>query len=282
MKTEAMTKAQLTEALESLEAKRREAERALRRRTDDLLTIQKKLDAYTRVLANNVREPLGRVVSFAQMLEEDYGALSEEEVQSYLHVVVRRGREIVGIVDALMAVRSELPTEAAGGLVPLDMDSIMVSVQYRVAHMVDEYDAEIVVPDAWPVALGHPAWLEEVWANLISNAIEYGGRPPRVELGASPPSPLPEGAVALIEQGMDTVCFWVRDNGRGLPLDEQVKLFTRSDQDPSTEYGLGLALVQRIVGKLGGQVGVDSKVGHGSTFYFTLRAADEAPRSGDM
>ena len=70
------------------------------------------------------------------------------------------------------------------------------------------------------------------------------------------------------------ICFWVRDNGRGLALEEQVRLFTRSDQDPTTEYGLGLALVQRIVGKLGGQVGVDSEVGQGSTFYFTLRRAE--------
>jgi signal transduction histidine kinase len=271
MEEKGTTEPQPSETKESLEAKHRETARTLRRRTDDLLTIQKKLDAYTRVLANNVREPLGRVVSFAQMLEEDYAALSEDEIQSYLHVIVRRGREIVGIVDALLAVRSELPAEAAEGLVPLDMDSIMVGVLYRVAHMVDEYEAEIVAPDSWPVALGHAAWLEEVWANLISNAMQYGGRPPRVELGASPPSPLPEGAAALA--GEDTICFWVRDNGRGLTLEEQVRLFTRPDQDPTTEYGLGLALVQRIVGKLGGQVGVDSKVRQGSTFYFTLRRA---------
>jgi signal transduction histidine kinase len=274
MNAESMTKAELSEALESLEAQHRETERALRRRTDDLLTTQKKLDAYTRVLVNNVREPLGRVVSFAQMLEEDYAGLSEEEAQSYLHVIVKRGREIVGIVDALLAVRSELPAEAAEGLVAVDMDSIMVSVLYRVAHMVDEYKADIVVPDSWPVPLGHAAWLEEVWANLISNAIEYGGRPPRVELGASPPSPLPEGAAALAGDGKGTICFWVRDNGRGLALEEKVRIFTRPDQDPSTEYGLGLALVQRIVGKLGGQVGVDSKPGQGSTFFFTLREAE--------
>jgi two-component system sensor histidine kinase/response regulator len=273
MKTTAAPKAQLSET-EPPEVKHREMERALRRRTDDLLTIQKKLDAYTRVLANNVREPLGRVVSFAQMLEEDYASLSEEEVRSYLHVIVRRGREIVGIVDALLAVQSELPTEAAEELVSLDMDSILVSVLHRVAHLVDEHEAEIVVPDSWPASLGHAAWLEEVWANLISNAIEYGGRPPRVELGSSPPTPLPEGAVALCGRDKGIVCFWIKDNGRGLALEEQVKLFTRSDQDPTTEYGLGLALVQRIVGKLGGQVGVDSRPGHGSTFFFTLRRAE--------
>ena len=119
--------------------------------------------ADTKVLANNVREPLGRVVSFAQMLEEDYGALSEEEIQSYLHVVVRRGREIVGIVDALLAVRSELPAEAAEDLVPLDMDSVMIGVLYRVAHLVDEHEAEIVTPDSWPAALGHAAWLDWPW-----------------------------------------------------------------------------------------------------------------------
>ena len=113
------------------------------------------------------------------------------------------------------------------------------------------------------MALGHGPWVEEVWANYIHNAIQHGGRPPRVELG--------------FDVSGSTVRFWARDNGPGLSPDQRVRLFapsTRRDRVYDTQYGLGLALVQRIVEKLGGQIGVESSVGQGNLFYFTLPIAE--------
>jgi signal transduction histidine kinase len=69
------------------------------------------------------------------------------------------------------------------------------------------------------------------------------------------------------------VSFWVRDNGLGLTVEAQKKLFTpftRLEQMHTQGYGLGLSIVQRIIEKLGGQVGVESEPGQGSTFFFTL------------
>jgi two-component system sensor histidine kinase/response regulator len=264
VKDKRRTKAQLLEELKSLKAECREAESALRQRTDDLLAVRKKLDTFTNALANDIREPMGRVVSFAQMLEKDRVALSDEELEHYLRTIAQRGGEVVGAVDKLLAVRTELPTEIVEEIGPLDMGRIVAGVLERMAYMVKEYRAEIVVPERWPVALGHGPWIEEVWANLISNAIKYGGQPPCVELGAS-----------SSEDAGGMVRFWVRDNGQGLAPEEQVRLFTRPDRDPATEFGLGLTLVQRIMEKLGGEVGVQSGVGQGSFFYFTLPATEE-------
>jgi signal transduction histidine kinase len=108
-------------------------------------------------------------------------------------------------------------------------------------------------------ALGYAGWVEEVWVNYISNAIKYGNKPPRVELGATPQ---PDGMIR----------FWVRDNGPGLSPEQQAKLFTPFTQlSPirATGYGLGLSIVARIMDKLGGQVGVESEgiAGRGSLFY---------------
>jgi signal transduction histidine kinase len=96
----------------------------------------------------------------------------------------------------------------------------------------------------------------------MSNAIKYGGQPPRVELGAD-----------VASDGM--IRFWVRDNGDGLTKAEQSRLFvpfTRLSQASVEGHGLGLSIVQRIVEKLGGAVGVESEgaPGRGSVFYFTL------------
>ena len=124
-----------------------------------------------------------------------------------------------------------------------------------------------LLPDTWPVALGHAPWVEEVWVNYLSNALNYGGRPPRVELGAT-------------TRPDNTVCFWIRDNGSGLTPEEQSRLFTpftrfdpKSGRGRAKGHGLGLSIVRRIVGKLGGEVGVASEVDHGSVFSFTLPAA---------
>ena len=101
---------------------------------------------------------------------------------------------------------------------------------------------------------------KQVWVNLLSNAVKYGGDPLEVELGSTPQ---PDG----------TMQFWVRDNGPGLTVQEQARLFTPFEQLGRTGaggHGLGLSIVQRIVEKLGGAVGVESELGQGSRFHFSL------------
>jgi signal transduction histidine kinase len=150
---------------------------------------------------------------------------------------------------------------------PLDMASIVDEAQQRLVDMIEEHRAEILLPDVWPVAWGHAPWIEEAWVIYLSNALRYGGRPPRVELGAS-----------VQADGM--VRFWVRDNGLGLTPEEQDRLFapfTKLDQTRAEGHGLGLSIVRRIIEKLGGQVGVESDglPGQGSVFTFTLPGAGQ-------
>jgi signal transduction histidine kinase len=142
------------------------------------------------------------------------------------------------------------------------MVELVLEAQMRLTDMIEKYEAEILMPDDWPIALGYGPWVEEVWANYLSNAIKYGGRPPRAELGAD-----------RLADGM--VRFWIKDNGPGLNPEEQSKLFvpfTQLAQVHTRGHGLGLSIVHRIVEKLGGQVAVKSESipGQGSMFSFTL------------
>jgi two-component system sensor histidine kinase/response regulator len=142
------------------------------------------------------------------------------------------------------------------------MAGIVAEARERLTPMIETSEVEIILPAEWPLVEGHDSWVEEVWLNYLSNAIKYGGWPPRVELGADTQS-----------DGM--VRFWVRDNGRGLTLDEQARLFTpftRLETMRADGHGLGLSVVQRIVDKLGGQIGIESAPGQGSTFSFTLHS----------
>ena len=152
-------------------------------------------------------------------------------------------------------------------LEPLDMGAIVAEAQQRLTYLIEEYQVQFVLPDTWPVALGYSPWIEEVWANYISNGIKYGGTPPRLELGAT-----------VSDKADDLVHFWIHDNGPGLTADEQARLFTpftQLNQIRANGHGLGLSIVRRILQKLGGKVGVESEgiAGKGSTFIFSLPLA---------
>ena len=195
----------------------------------------------------------------ADLLAQENAALSDDQQRS-LQAVVRNGRKMNSIIDELLLLAEVRKVRV--GATPLDTASIVSEAQQRLADMVEQYQAEITVPDAsaWPMALGYMPWVEEIWVNYLSNAIKYGGRPPRLELGAEAQ---PDGLVR----------FWVRDHGAGLTPEDQARLFTpftRLDQVRVKGHGLGLSIVRRIVEKLGGQVCVESQVGQGSVFSFTL------------
>jgi signal transduction histidine kinase len=167
------------------------------------------------------------------------------------------------IVDELLLLAGVREQEAPQE--PLAMGAIVSGALQRLSYDIEHAGAEIVLPEAWPLALGYAPWVEEVWVNYLSNALKYGGTPPRVELGAS--------GEAGEAQEARSIRFWVADNGPGLSAADQAKLFApfeRLHQVRIQGHGLGLSIVRRIVEKLGGQAGVESQPGAGSTFYFTL------------
>jgi len=144
------------------------------------------------------------------------------------------------------------------------MHLLISEIKGRLNTIFDEYTPELVEPEAWPIGMGYAPWVEEIWVNYMSNAIKYGGRPAWVEIGADEPI-----------DGM--IRYWIKDNGKGITIEEQARLFTPFTRLASTEnmegHGLGLSIAQRIAQKMGGEVGVESVIGEGSLFYFTLPAA---------
>jgi signal transduction histidine kinase/FixJ family two-component response regulator len=234
-----------------LEAKRREAEENRAKLIEDL-------DGFAHMVGYNLREPLALIIGYAELLKEQ--ARLPEELQGYLNAIARNGHKMGNIIDELQLLTGVRKAEADSS--PLNMPRIVAEVQQRLAYLIDEYRAKIIVSEYWPVALGHKPWVEEVLTNYLSNAIRFGGTPPHVQVGATAQS-----------DGM--VRFWVRDNGPGFNRQDRAQLFTEFKnlgQVNVQGYGLGLSIVQRIITKLGGQVGVESDgvPGKGSIFYFTL------------
>lgn len=220
------------------------------------------LDSYAHTVAHDLKNPLSLIAGYANLMQEDLPIMSVEEAQETLDVIVRTTFKMTDIVNALLVLASTRRVDELD-VQPLDMAGILADVQERLAPALSDSEAVLIVPDDWPVALGVGLWVEEVWVNYVSNALKYGGSPPRVELGAEP---APDGMVR----------FWVRDNGPGVSAEQQATLFvefTRMNARRAEGHGLGLSIVKRIVDRLGGEVGVESVPGQGSTFTFTLPAA---------
>jgi len=254
---------------------RKQAEEALRQYAAELETRNEELDAFAHTAAHDLKNPLGLVIGYADVLAMDYLRLPPEDVEGYVQAIAQNGRRMGRIIDELLLLSSVRQAEVE--VEPLDMAGIVGDAQRRLVDMIEKHQAEIVLPETWSTALGYGPWIEEVWANYLDNAIKYGGRPPRVELGAEvlPPSIPPAGGEG--KGGM--VRFWVQDNGQGLTSEEKERLFrpfTRLDQVRAKGQGLGLSIVRRIVEKLGGEVGVASEVGQGSVFSFALPGVPEA------
>jgi PAS domain S-box-containing protein len=245
-------------------AEREQAQATLHRRTVELEAQNAELDAFAHTVAHDLKNPLSSVMGYADFLvdlaEDDSGAAQEHSVLIAQQII--EGSEIMDrIIEGLMLLAGVRKQNVV--IEPLDMARIIAKVQRSLASLIEAFQVEIVLPDDWPVAFGYEPWVEVVWSNYVSNAIKYGGRPPRVELGATP-------------RDGSSIRFWVRDNGRGLSPEEQSLLFApfeRLGQERVQGHGLGLSIVRRIIDKLGGEVGVESEIGQGSEFWFSLSGA---------
>jgi len=231
----------------------------LRGQISTLQARNRDLEEYVHMVAHDLKEPLV-VMAFTSNLITNIPELGGERLKEYLRQMGLTADEMKRIINNLLLFAEVGKAEAPVG--PVHMAEVVASVQDRLSHMIREQQAQIILPEVWPIAIGYGPWIEEVWTNYLSNGLKYGGRPPYLELGAS------AGTDGLVR-------FWVRDNGPGIPPAVHEHLFTSINhmgrvKDP--QHGLGLSIVYRLVGKLGGQVGVESEPGAGSRFFFTLPA----------
>jgi signal transduction histidine kinase len=246
----------------------RELQKQLKTQLDEVQIRNEELDSFAHTVAHDLKSPLTSIILNLFSIQRKWRVMSEERMQRTIDDVVIDTRRLVRIIDELLLLASVRKEQVRAS--SLDMTDIVSKSLQPLENIVQEKQVEIILPESWPQSIGYAPWIEEVWANYINNAIKYGGSPPRVELGADYPFPVQSGED---EQPNVQARFWVRDNGRGLTLKERKRLFTpfeRLDQISVKGYGLGLSIVRRIIEKLGGQVGVESEVGAGSTFWFTL------------
>jgi signal transduction histidine kinase len=234
----------------------------LQQQAEELRERNEELDAFAYTVAHDLKNPIASMMGFTSLIQKYYTRMTEDKVMEHLDLIMESGYKLKDIINALLLLAGVSKIESPE-LSTLDMPAIIDNTLPRLTSLIKERNGILKLPDEWPEAVGYPPWVEEVWTNYISNALKYGGTPPIIELGAQ-----------RLKNG--TVQFYVKDNGRGLNEEEQGRVFTpftRLNQIKVEGHGLGLSIVQRIVHKLGGEIGVESVLGQGSTFSFTLPAS---------
>jgi two-component system sensor histidine kinase BarA len=254
----------LRETLETIEIQNIELDMA---RKEALKASQIKSE-FLANMSHEIRTPLNGIIGFTRLLERS--ELSAHQ-QDYLATIRQSSESLLRIINDIL----DFSKIEAGKLLlehlPLDLHDVIEDVQTMLAPMAQEKGLEqaaIIYSDVPTRLMGDALRLHQVLTNLVSNAIKFTER----------------GSVvvrAMLEEtrGAESeVKITITDTGNGLPPDTQKTLFnafTQADQSPRRQEGgtgLGLAISKRLVESMGGEIGIDSTSGRGSTFWFTLRA----------
>lgn len=236
-------------------------ESRVKERTGQLHAANEELEAFAYSVAHDLRAPLRAAQGFAQAVQEDYSEVLDDAGRDYTGRIVAAAERMDQLIQDLLAY-SRL-TRASLDLRPVDLNLKLRNV---LRELPQEDAARVSVAGNLPTVLGHPAVLEQVLTNLVSNALKFvrSGVEARVHLWADE---APEGCARV----------WVADNGLGIESAHQERIFRVFERlHGQAEYpgtGIGLAIVKKGVERLGGRVGVESRPGEGSRFWFALPAA---------
>ncbi len=250
---------QLSDAFNKLNHRIEELEQRVIKRTAQLETVNKELEAFAYSVSHDLRSPLRGIDGFSQALLEDYSESLDAQGKDYLRRVrvatQRMGRLIDDLLSLSRLSRCKIDRKT------VDLSEMAKEIMGELQEREPERTVEVKIADGL-VANCDTYLLRIVLENLLDNAFKFSSNRPKalIELGK-------------IEQGSESVIF-VRDNGVGFDMTYADKLFGAFQRlHKATEFegiGIGLATVQRIIHRHGGRIWAEGAVNSGATFYFTI------------
>lgn len=220
------------------------------------------LDTYNHMIAHDLKSPLSGILLSSQLLQKLYTKDLPQKAQNYVQSIEESTKQMTGMIDQLLLLAKLRHDENV--LEEVNMHERVESILPRFNTRLQEKGIQLTVDPDLPDAIGQTQWIDEIFANLISNAIKYMGDKAK-----------PSITITAKAEG-DMIRYSVTDTGIGIKEDDLTSLFEMFKRVEGTNAegtGIGLALVKRIVKRMNGTFGVESVYGEGSTFWFTLKTA---------
>jgi len=239
-----------------------ELERVVRLRTAELRLTNTQLETFVYSIAHDLRAPLRTMQGFAQILVEEHAVNLPPQGRDYAKFIDAAAQQMDHQLTDLLAF-SQISLQKID-LAPVALEDVVQSALAGSAEEIRESRARVECLPPWPTVLAHAATLRQVLVNLIGNAVKFVGTgTPHVVLRAE-------------ERSGGIVRLWIEDNGIGIAAEFHERIFQVFQRLHTTEYsgtGIGLAIVQKGVERLGGRVGLVSAPGAGCKFWIELSQA---------
>lgn len=255
----------LVDANKQLEAKVAERTADLEASIEKLNSSNQQLREFTYIASHDLREPLRKISSFGQLLVASLGEKLEGDDKENLDFMISGAERMQQMVEALLTYSRV--TSRTVDMVPVNLNKVVQELlEIELAVKVEETGAEVEIPEVLHNIKCDPAQVRQLMQNFIANGLKYQkkGTVPKVTVRSK-----------TAEDGMIRV--EVSDNGIGIKEDHFKDLFVMFKRLHSrSEYegtGIGLAVCKKIIERHGGDIGVSSTYGEGSTFWFTIPAA---------
>ena len=220
------------------------------------------LNEFTYMVSHDLKNPINTIKGMIGLLQEDPAVSGNRALEQPARYISSAASRLETLTDGVLELARVSASERT--LEPIDLNQVLKEVAEDFKPQLERNAGTITTVEELPLVLGNKTQLYQIFSNLIGNAIKYRA-PDRPLIISVAPEKSPSRRRASVI---------VSDNGRGIApeyIDEVFKPFNRAGESSIEGTGVGLACVQRLVGRLGGSIGVQSSHGHGSAFTVTLR-----------
>lgn len=258
----------LRRAEEEIRRLNAELEARVAERTDELARSNEDLKQFASFISHELRQPLNSIALWTDLLKTTNGEALNEKGRRYLEEIRSAVQRLGDLISGQLALSDLSAKESRNE--PVDLRRVVDDLSKDLDSTLRQAGARLEV-DALPVLRGDPRQLYQLLRNLVDNAVKYRRpeEPLRIHIWSEPPSDGRSG------HGGDCRIL-VEDNGRGFPSDagERIfRLFERLDPEAGQGSGMGLAICQRVVERLGGRLTAEGRPGSGATFVISVPAS---------
>ncbi|HEX2868295.1 MAG TPA: PAS domain S-box protein [Ignavibacteriales bacterium] len=253
------TEEALKESNNELNKLNTELEERVKKRTSQLEEANRELEAFSYSVSHDLKAPLRAIDGFSQILLDDYAAQFNPEAKKFLNIISKNAGQMEHLIEDLLSFAKIYNREKNEVLI--NMNTIVRTITDQALKDNPDRRISFTIKDL-PEVTGDRPMLQQVWINLISNAVKFtkDRETASIEIGG--------------EKKEKEVVYYIKDNGTGFNMDYAYKLFGVFQRlHPSSEFegtGVGLAIVQRILRRHEGNIWAEAEQNKGATFFFSL------------